>query len=164
MNVSLSTWNTACTAFSRTFVRLRTPHGHVSNVRRTNEHCTDVCCTFGDIPCAPRHVTRVNRRHPETTAFFEIRGQTSRRDQPTVQHWRSVHDCDSLDSDIVRNCRPVHDSNSFDSKTTAYSFCNLTPHIFTRTQCSFINNTASLCRLEDYNKTWFLPGVPRDTF
>ena len=37
-------------------------------------------------------------------------------------------------------------------------FCNLTPHIFTRTQCSFINNTASLCRFEDYNKnlasTW----------
>ena len=43
-------------------------------------------------------------------------------------------------------------------------FCNSTPHIFTRTQCSFINNTSSLCRVEDYNKTWLLPGVPRDTF
>ena len=125
MNVSLSTWNTACAAFSRTFVGLRTPHGHVSNVRQTNEHCTDVCRTFGDIPRAPRHVTRVNIRHPKTTAFFEFCGQTSRRDQPTVQHWRSVHDCDSLDSDIIRNCRSVHDCDLFDLKTTANSFLQL---------------------------------------
>ena len=135
MNISLSTWNTACAAFSRTFVGLQTPHGHVSNVRQTNEHCTDVCCTFGDIPCAPRHVTRVNRRHPETTAFFEIRGQTSRRDQPTVQHWRSVHFRDSLDSKIVTLCTITIRSTRNYRQTF---FCNLTPQIFTRTKCSFI--------------------------
>ena len=64
-------------------------------------------------------------------------------------------------SEIVALCTIATHSTR---KRPQIHFCNLTPHIFTRTQCSFINNTASLCRLEDYNKTWLLPGVPRDTF
>ena len=44
-------------------------------------------------------------------------------------------------------------------------FRNSTPHIFTRTQFSFIIKTTLLYRVEDHTtRTCFLPGVPSDTF
>ena len=75
--------------------------------------------------------------------------QTSWRKQPAMQHCHSVHCCDSLDS-----------------KTTANPLF-ATQHLtfFTRIQCSFIINTASLCRIEDHTtRTCFLPSVPSDIF
>ena len=135
-----------------------------SNSARTHVEPSLDTRTFRQYSVHTRHVTCVNWRHRETTVFFRI----SRTNQParsTVQHWCSVHDCNSLDSEIYpKLLLCAHLCLIRLKKDRKLLFHELTPHIFTRTQCSFINNTASLCRLEDYNKTWLLPGVPRDTF
>ena len=65
-------------------------------------------------------------------------------------------------SEIVALCTLATRSTR---KRPQIHFCNLTPHIFTRTQCSFIIKTTLLCRVEEHTtRTCFLPGVPRDTF
>ena len=107
--------NIACAAFLHTFVRLQTPHGHVSNVPhwQTYKHRTEACRTFWQYSVCTQQVTRVKRRHLITTVFFEFYGQTSQCDQLTMQHWHSVHFRDLLDS---KNCHSVHDYDSFNSK------------------------------------------------
>ena len=98
----------------------------MSNVPQTYKHRTEACSTFRRYSPRMRHVTRVNRCHSKTTAFFEFRGQTSRHDQLTVQHWRSVHFRDSLDSKIVTLCTITIRSTRNYRQTPFFAIRNLT--------------------------------------
>ena len=145
----------------------------MSNVSRTNKHCTDACCTFGNILCIPRHITHINRCHPKTTVFFN--SQTNQSVQSTrravltfcarlrltrLGNYPKLSICAGSQLVWLKN-----DHNFF--------FRDLTPHIFTRNQCSFIIKTTFLWRVEDHTtrtcsdlETWFVhipPSHPKCT-
>ena len=143
------TTNTARTRVKRSSDK-RTLHRRVSHIRRYSTRTTT------------RHACQQTSSGNNGFLIFADKpaGAINRPCSIGILCTIATHSARKL-SEIVALCTIATRSTR---KRPQIHFCNLTPHIFTRTQCSSINNTASLCRLEDYNKTWLLPGVPRDTF
>ena len=130
LSVPFKYLNTACTAFLRTFIRLRTQHGHVSNVLQTHKHRTDLCRTFRQYSTCTQHVTRVNLRHPGTMVFLKVADKlagainwscsiaalcifATHRNLLNSKNNFSGHDCNSSDSNLPENLFSWLDTSHF---------------------------------------------------